>query len=108
DSAALGATLQPAPRPTGRPARAHRQHGSRRRSRPSHRWPAPAGRTVPLPRTGPAMTHASTSAHPVEDCGCDRPRPTTPVLLHRNLVPGLDTQALSVFGDDRWDLTPGV
>ena len=54
------------------------------------------------------MTHASTSAHPVEDCGCDRPRPATPVLLHRNLVPDLNTQALSVFGDDRWDLTPGV
>lgn len=54
------------------------------------------------------MTHASTSAHPVEDRGCGRPQPTTPVLLHRNLVPDLDTQALSVFGDDRWDLTPGV
>lgn len=38
----------------------------------------------------------------------DRPQPATPVLLHRKLNPAVDPARQSVFGDDRWDLTPGL
>jgi hypothetical protein len=38
----------------------------------------------------------------------DRPLPDTPVLLHRKLNPAIDPARRSVFGDDRWDLTPGL
>jgi integrase len=36
------------------------------------------------------------------------PQPATRVLANRQLRPDTDTGRLSVFGDDRWDLTPGV
>ena len=53
------------------------------------------------------MTSPIPFAEPTADCGCTLPTPT-PVLLHRELVPGTDQRTVSVFGDDIWDLTPGV
>jgi hypothetical protein len=53
------------------------------------------------------MTHAITTPS-AEDCGCGWPHPATPVLLHRRLRPGLNPDTLSVFDDDRWDLSPGI
>jgi integrase len=38
----------------------------------------------------------------------DWPDPDTPVLLHRKLNPAADTTTLSVFAEDRWNLTPGL
>ncbi|MCH6472435.1 hypothetical protein [Sinomonas terrae] len=36
------------------------------------------------------------------------PGPETPVLANRPLRPDTDPAALSRFGDERWDLTPGI
>ncbi|WGM22836.1 hypothetical protein QEH68_22165 (plasmid) [Paenarthrobacter sp. OM7] len=36
------------------------------------------------------------------------PLPGTPVLLSRPLRPEIDPETLSRFGEDRWDLTPGI
>jgi integrase len=36
------------------------------------------------------------------------PGPGTPVLLRRKIHPGADPAGLSVFCDDRWNLTPGM
>ncbi|MFC6088607.1 hypothetical protein [Saccharothrix lopnurensis] len=49
-----------------------------------------------------------TTALRAADCECVQPTDTTPVLLHRALVPGTTTQGLSVFADDVWNLTPAV
>jgi integrase len=38
----------------------------------------------------------------------DEPGLDTPVLLHRKLNPAADTSMLSVFAEDRWNLTPGL
>jgi hypothetical protein len=38
----------------------------------------------------------------------DWPDPDTPVLLHRKLNPAADPTMLSVFAEDRWNLTPGL
>jgi integrase len=38
----------------------------------------------------------------------DLPRADTPVLLTRPLRPGTDPAVLSVFGEDRWQLTPAL
>jgi hypothetical protein len=53
------------------------------------------------------VTHAITTPS-AEDCGCGWPHPATPVVLHRRLRPGLNPDTLSVFDDDRWDLSPGI
>jgi integrase len=54
------------------------------------------------------MTSPLPSAGALADCGCTRPTAASPVLLHRNLVPGAQPKDLSVFGDDIWNLTPAV
>jgi hypothetical protein len=36
------------------------------------------------------------------------PLPDTPVLLNRKLHPDTDPATLTAFGDDRWELTPGL
>lgn len=44
-------------------------------------------------------------------CGCTmptEPSDTTPVLHHRKLLPGTEPSSMSVFGDEVWNLTPGV
>ena len=52
--------------------------------------------------TRPARLAASSAS------AVDRPLPDTPVLLHRKLNLAIDPGRRSVFGDDRWDLTPGL
>ncbi|MCX3059651.1 hypothetical protein [Streptomyces beihaiensis] len=37
-----------------------------------------------------------------------QPHAGTPVLLNRPIRPGTDSAVLSVFGDDRWELTPAL
>jgi len=54
-----------------------------------------------------------TSPHPLPDWpeplppGLHWPHDDTPVLLERELVPGVDISTLSRFGDDRWRLNEG-
>ena len=38
----------------------------------------------------------------------NQPEAGTPVLLNRPIRPGTDPAVLSVFGDDRWELTPAL
>ena len=38
----------------------------------------------------------------------DLPHPGTPVLLNRPVRPGTDAAILSVFAEDRWELTPAL
>jgi integrase len=40
--------------------------------------------------------------------GVDWPEPDTPVLLHRELVPGTDVTRLCCFGEDRWRLSEAI
>jgi hypothetical protein len=54
------------------------------------------------------VTRAAASIPPAQDCGCGWPEATTPVLLHRPVLAGIDRLTLSVFAQDRWDLNPGV
>jgi hypothetical protein len=46
----------------------------------------------------------------IQPAAADRPRPTstTPVLLNRPIRPNVAPERLPRFGDDRWDLTPGI
>ena len=48
------------------------------------------------------------SAEPANTPVQGLPDPDTPVLVTRDLRPGADRATLSVFGDDRWNLSPGV
>lgn len=51
---------------------------------------------------------AQPAARPAGGCGCGQPAATTVVLLHRSLPPEVNPDRLSVFGEDRWDLTAGI
>jgi integrase len=54
------------------------------------------------------MTQPAGSTAPTTDCGCALPTASTPVLVHREVLPDVDPATLSVFSDDVWDLSPGV
>ncbi len=52
------------------------------------------------------MTTFSTSA--AETSVIPDPLPDTPVLLKRRINPAADAKIMSVYADDRWNLTPGL
>lgn len=54
------------------------------------------------------MTAPITAPLTEADDDLDWPSPDTPVLLRRKLNPAADPTTLTVFADERWNLTPGL